>query len=182
VVFPVTLGAPPPGQVVLVPAGFVHLDYAHVGAPVWDSFNERFNRTFRPAEVIVRARPPEALGRLERATARLRIRMDATGYRLSVSGLTGPGAGRAGAEIPIEQFDSPREIDLVIEQADRFRDAAGRYVLDLRVERTGRAAQTPQAPAGRPPPGGTRGRVTDVDDMIDWAFESIEITLRGVRK
>ena len=183
VVFPVALGPAPPGQAVLVPAGFVHLEYAHVGAPVWDPFNERFNRAFRPAEVIVRARPPEALGRQEQVTARLRIRMDATGYRLRVSGLAGPGAERAGSEVLIEQFDSPREIDLVIERADRFRDAAGRYVLDLRVERAGRAARTPKAPAGRPPPpGGHHGRVTDADDMIGWAFESIDVTLRGVRK
>jgi len=164
-VFPVTFSPPAPGAV-LVPSGFVDVRYSGTGAPVWDPMNERFNRTFRPTELIVRAAPPTAVGPLDEAELILRVAMDATGYRLVVSGV-GPGGGQGPANTPLGSFDNPRRIDLAVPRAGRFRTAGGTYVLSLRVERIDPG---PTAQAG------------DTDNMMDWAFESVDVSVKGIRR
>ena len=154
VVWPIHLAPPADGQAVLVPAGFVDVSFTHVGAPVWDGMNQRFNPTFRPTEILVHARPPRVIGQLEAAEAILRISMDATGYRLVVSGM----APRGRRKTPLKTFDNPGVIELTAPLADRFRTADGRYVFSLDVQRI-------DAPAR--------------DDMMRWAFEDIEVALKG---
>ena len=158
VVWPIRLAPPGDARAVLIPAGFVDLKFTHVGAPVWDEMNQRFNPTFRPSEMLVHARPPRVIGRLEAAEARLRIRMDATGYQLIVSGVVPRGRGE---KVRLKTFDNPRLVELAATSADRFRAADGSYVFSLEVQRIGTPTE---------------------DDMMRWAFEEIDVVLKGTHR
>jgi hypothetical protein len=67
----------------------------------------------------------------------------------------------------LTRVSNPRKVALTVPDAGRFRNAAGQYVLSLRVERLdGGGAPRPAAP-------------NDMANMLDWSFEDVDVTLKG---
>jgi len=137
-----------------------------VGAPVWDPMNERFNRTYRPGELLVYARPPAQVGQLKNTELLLRVRMVAAGYRLDIRGLVSSAGDNPPGMTDLKSVRNPRDVTLRVPDAERFRDAEGRYVLSLRIRRLGESA----ALGGGPP---------DVADMLEWTFQTVDVALKG---
>jgi len=168
VAWPLTLTPPAPGSDVIVPAGFVDLEFP--GSLIWDMMNRRFNPSFSRMDMAVAACPLAKLS-LEAVTAKLTLRLSAIGYRLKVGGIV-PSADVAGGDSDIVGVDRLGQRELIrrvdnangvveinIGKAERFRDARGRYLLYLHVERL--------------------NEPTSVEDMVRWQLESVDVSLEG---
>jgi len=133
VVWPLKLQSPPSGTPVLIPVGFVDLEYQSV-KPLWNHVSETFNPTVLGFELSVLAQPPAQIARLDNASATLRIGVSAAAYRMIVSGVViGPHGKRA--TTTLATFANPTGIKTVrAERADRFRGPDGRYVFAVKIE------------------------------------------------
>jgi len=163
IIWPLTIAPPTPGSRVVIPSGFVNLDFRR-GAAVWDPTRQAFHKSTNPADLIVDVRPPGSVGRLTKASAKLKIVIRAQSYRLIVSGIRGK-VKAPGSHVKIESFENPAgTLDLTVPDLERFRAPNGSFVLSLKVERL--TGNRPVAP----------------EDIVQWGFASVDVTLEGISR
>ncbi len=166
VIWPLQIGPPPAAdrdRPVTIPEGFVDVAFRQRGVPVWNIMTETFQPGRHNAELIVQAAPPASFGGLREASAVLRISIRAPRYRLEVGGYKG--GDPDGERVVLKPFDNPRLSNeaVAIDRADRFRQADGTYVFSLKVERLDRPSEARMDPT----------------DIVEWAFESVDVSLKG---
>ena len=129
VVWPLTLAAPPTGQRVRIPSGFVELEYDLFPRilPIYGGKTEEFRELQGSAGTVVYARPPSVIRRLTGASAELRIDATVSGFDMEVYGLT-KGKKRPTAKVLLDRFTGPKGVLTVrVPDADRFQRADGSF-------------------------------------------------------
>jgi hypothetical protein len=167
VVHPLTVAAPPPAdrdKPVYIPAGFTDVEFSHRGSPIWNMLTQAFEASKFPGELIVEARPPAGFGGLREAGAALTISLRAGQHRLIVSGVVGGDASN-GRRDELARFEPARLTNQVVQapRIDDYRGPDGRYVFSLKVDLAG----------------ADDGEAVPVEDRPDWAFERVDVALKG---
>jgi len=164
VIWPIEFQAPPAGTRVAIPAGLVTRKLRNVMSPVWNSWSKQFYPTSRLSELLVLVRPPSPISALKDTTATLTVGIQASGWKLRISGAKHDAAGKVTLRSEIKSITNPSgNFTITIPQADRFLDADGWYVFSLQVQRLGAPAVKPSA-----------GQATS------WSFKSVDISLKGI--
>jgi hypothetical protein len=133
-------------------------------SPVWNSWSKQFYPTSRLSELLVLVRPPSPISALKDTTATLTVGIQASGWKLRISGAKHDAAGKVTLRSEIKSITNPSgNFTITIPQADRFLDADGWYVFSLQVQRLGAPAVKPSA-----------GQATS------WSFKSVDISLKGI--
>lgn len=164
-VLPIEFTAPPPGRKIVIPSGFVNLEFENVGPGIFQPATETFVPTFGNKKLLVLARLPKAIsGPLGDAKAHLTVSIrNAGAYRLTVTGVRGP-AKSASSHTVIRSFDSPAgKVTLEIPDAGRFRNDDGQYAFCLSVERIAGGDAEPEQMSGS-----------------QWLFRSVDIVMEGI--
>lgn len=158
VVWPVKVTAPPSGEPVTIPAGFVAMEFVGTASGVWDPYARQFLASNTGKRVHLRVGPPEDVGALEDVNIRLAIGIRAVNFRLTVSGLTPDGEA-----VEFAEYANPTGVkDVAIEQADRFRRPGGGFDLILEVR-----------------PLATRPAGMNAQDTNQWQFDFLDVVLEG---
>ena len=165
VVWPVTLTAPAPGTKVYLPSGFVDRTFLNVRGLSWNEIEQTFIESISGAELVMLARPPKLMGTLEKTTATITVRVNATSYRLTIAGAKLGPKDKIVSRTDIVTFANPTgQEQVTIANADRFRDEQGRFVFSLRVERL----QQAEGGAG-----------FTASSVAKWQFNDIKVDLKG---
>ena len=161
VVWTLPLTIPPSGTKVFIPSGFMDVNFRGI---TWDSQHNRFVETMRPIKMLVFARPPEPIDRIEDPTVTLHIEIRASDYRLVVRGAKLDSKGGTTSTTDIRSFENPTgRLKLTVPDAERFLDDNGRFVFVLDVQRLKKLERGKALSAGK----GT------------WKFTSVEVDLKG---
>lgn len=124
-------------------------------------------------------RPPWKNGKLKNATATITFNIQATGYKLTASGvkLGNKTKGRkiiVASRSLIDTFSNPAgTFDVTIPQADRFLDKSGWLVFSLDVK----SASPTQNKLTKSSAKGTKNNKAKTAVM--WKFNSVDVVLKG---
>ncbi len=161
VVWTIPLTTPASGTKVFIPSGFVDVNFK---GSIWDFRHNQFVETIRPNKIMVFARPPEPIDRIEDATVTLYIEIRASDYRLVVRGAKLDSKGKVASETDIRSFENPTgKLKLTVSDADRFLDDNGRFVFVLYVQRLHEQERNAKISAGK----------------VTWKFTSVKVDLKG---
>ena len=129
VVFPLEFQPPQPGTRVVLPSGFVELEFRRLNMTVWNALTETFVPQSANADVLLAVRPPACVPGLEKASVRIRASLQAANCRLTIAGVPREAAAAGAGAVEIRRFDNPAgPVSAEATDADRFRDASGAYV------------------------------------------------------
>lgn len=159
VVWPIGLSAPPAGTEALIPAGLVDLK---VKTSMWDPKEQQFADSQYGGSVELIARPPAPIRRLDGPEATIIISINATSFRLIVSGGQMHPNGYVMAKTEIQTFTNPTgTLKVAVPDAERFAGPNGELLFHLKVEKLGKRT------------------ASALEKAVACRFESIQVALKG---
>lgn len=166
-VWPLELTAPASGAKVRIPAGFVDREYAFVDKAIWSPAERKFNPVTGRATLALLCRPPAVVGSLRQAALDVVITMPlVSDFKLHVLGATGLNGKTPQGVVPIREIAAPggQKIRVRLDNADRFRDKQGNYIVLLKMEPLNEDAS----------------EAALLDSGSAWKFDAIDVALEGI--
>ncbi len=161
ITLPLALHKTPAKTKIVVPSGLLDLEIGKIGPPVWSIKKQEFNEMSLPAGVVFDFAPPQNAAGITGARAVLRIRLDATNWRMRIFGWTGP-EGESARERLIKTINRPAgAYEVAVKDLQPSEDARGKYRIIVRIDRLGSGKS---------------------EKRTIWKIDSANLTLEGTSK